>query len=51
MNLFDLTETFEFLKNYSIQKQKPNTLKALLLIQELHKNQFRKEGTHSSFIR
>lgn len=45
MNLFDLTETFEFLKNYSIQKQKPNTLKALLLIQELHKNQFRKEGT------
>lgn len=44
MNLFDLTETFEFLKNYSIQKQKPNTLKALLLIQELHKNQFRKEG-------
>lgn len=45
MTILSPTETFEFLKNYSIQNQKPNTLKALLLIQELHKNQFRKEGT------
>lgn len=48
MHLLNSYQLQQYLSNYCIQNKKLNALKALYLIQELHKGQYRKEG--DSFI-
>lgn len=44
MHLLNCYQLQQYLSNYCIQNNKLNALKALYLIQELHKDQYRKEG-------
>ena len=44
MHLLNCYQLEQYLNNYCIQNKKTNALRALYLIQELHKDQYRKEG-------